>query len=58
MSKISPVPKTTSKPNIFALKGPYLIKYFPPAYVAMFPPIRQDPLFEKKKKIFFFTFFF
>lgn len=34
-----PLAITVSIPKILALKGPYFIKYFPPALVDTFPPM-------------------
>lgn len=47
--KTSPFGRTVSSPNIWDLKDPCLITYFPPAFVAALPPIKQDPLAPKSK---------
>ena len=51
MFNISPLGNITSNPNIFALKGPCFIKYFPAAWVAILPPIKHEPLAPKSQGI-------
>ena len=46
---ISPLAKTAYSPKILPLKGPYFIKYFPPAWVETFPPIKHDPFAPKSR---------
>lgn len=40
---------TTSSPRTFPCKFPYLNRRSPPAFVATFPPIWQDPFDPKSK---------
>jgi hypothetical protein len=65
MSSRRPSGSTASKPRMLQRKGPYLIKYLPPACVDIFPPIRHEPLIivivlerEKKEKFINYTNFY
>lgn len=50
---ISPDPVTNSIPYTYPLNGPYLTYNNPPAFVAVFPPIKQLPFAPRSNGISF-----